>query len=122
MNDGRGGLLTAGGVLAIIAGVMELIGGGVVVALGLMGHRFLMEFSPPPGTPGGGIVAMWLVIAGAMLVVLGIIAIAGGISALRRKSFGLALAGAICALPASVIGLLSLIFVALGKGEFEAAH
>ena len=122
MNDGRGGLLTAGGVLAIIAGVMELIGGGLIVAWGLIGHRFLMEFSPLPGTPGADIVTMWVVIAGAVIVVLGIIAIAGGISALRRKSFGLALAGAICALPASLVGLLALIFVAVGKGEFEAGH
>jgi len=53
---------------------------------------------------------------------LGIIAIVGGISALRRKGFGLSLAGAICALPSPILvilGILAVIFVALGKREFK---
>jgi ABC-type Co2+ transport system permease subunit len=62
----------------------------------------------------------WLVIIGVPLIVLGIVAIVGGVSALRRRSFGLSLAGAICALPASPLGILAVIFVSLSKGEFEA--
>jgi len=59
----------------------------------------------------------WIVIGG-LILVLGIIAIAGGFSAIRRKSFGLALAGAICALPSVILGILAVIFVSLGKREF----
>ena len=62
---------------------------------------------------------MWLIILAGLLLVLGIIAIAGGVSAIRRRSFGLSLAGAICALiPLNPLGLLAVIFVSLGKREF----
>jgi hypothetical protein len=47
-------------------------------------------------------------------------AIVGGISALRKKRFGLSLAGAICILPTVLLGILAVIFIALGKREFEA--
>jgi hypothetical protein len=50
--------------------------------------------------------------------VLGIVAIVGGISALRRKRFGLSLAGAICALPSIILGILAVVFIAVGKREF----
>jgi hypothetical protein len=61
-----------------------------------------------------------LIIIGAILAVLGIVAIVGGISAIRRGSFGLSLAGAICALlPINVLGILAVIFVSLAKEEFE---
>ena len=64
-------------------------------------------------------VPIWLIIVGGLLLVLGIIAIVGGVSAIRRKSFGLSLAGAICALiPLNLLGLLAVIFVSLGKREF----
>ncbi|GAI65978.1 unnamed protein product, partial [marine sediment metagenome] len=60
-----------------------------------------------------------VIIAGIVVAVLGIVAIVGGISAIRRKSFGLSLAGAICALlPINLLGILAVIFVSLGKGEF----
>jgi hypothetical protein len=62
---------------------------------------------------------MWWIIGGGILVVLGIIAITGGISAIKRKSFGMSLAGAICAfIPFNILGLLAIIFVSLGKREF----
>jgi hypothetical protein len=66
-----------------------------------------------------GDIPIWSIIVGGLLVVLGIIAIVGGISAIRRKSFGLSLAGAICALiPLNPLGLLAVIFVSLGRREF----
>jgi hypothetical protein len=122
-GDDRGGLLSAGGVLSIIVGVLEVIAGGVVVALMCLGaprRLWLLpcvpRFGSTCGLAGGSI---WLVIVGGVLVVLGIIAIAGGFSAVRRKSFGLSLGGAICALiPFNLLGLLAVIFVSLGKREF----
>ena len=57
---------------------------------------------------------------GVFLAILGIVAIIGGISAIRRGSFGLSLAGAICALlPINAFGVLAVIFVSLGKRDFE---
>jgi hypothetical protein len=58
-------------------------------------------------------------------IVLGLIAIAGGIFAIRRKVWGLALAGAICAIVpphpwgeliwTPVLGILAVVLVALSK-------
>ena len=53
-------------------------------------------------------------------VVLTAVAVAGGIFALRRKRWGLALAGAIIAtLPFSVFGLAAIILLILSRDEFE---
>jgi apolipoprotein N-acyltransferase len=78
-----------------------------------------------PWLPGGyehiiPVIPTWLIVVGVPLLVLGIIAIAGGVSAIRRKKFGLSLAGAICALPSFILGILAVIFVSLGKREFGA--
>jgi hypothetical protein len=123
MANGRGGLLSAGGILSIVVGAFEVIGGALATlfAIGLRGFKF-SRFPFFPGLPFGGF-SINLTIAitvGAVLAVLGIIAIVGGISAIRRSSFGLSLAGAICALlPINVFGVLAVIFVSLAKGEFE---
>ena len=57
--------------------------------------------------------------AGSGQFVLGVIALIGGIFALRRRIWGLALTGGICAIiTAAPLGILSIIFVSLGKQEF----
>jgi hypothetical protein len=122
--DSRGGLLTAGGVLSIIAGAFEVIGGGMLAALVSLGIPLRLALLP--FRPNGWfehiipVIPIGLAVVGGLFLVLGIIAIVGGISALRRNSFGLSLAGAICALPIRLLGLLALIFVSLSKKEFEA--
>lgn len=125
-SGNRGGLLTAGGILSIVAGALEVIGGGIMVvltarigmllrlALFLLHRGDWVERIIP-------VIPMWLIIVGVPLFALGIVAIIGGVSALRRESFGLSLAGAICALiPLNLLGLLAVIFVSLSKREFEA--
>ena len=98
---------TVAGILAIIAGALEVIV-GIVYATGV-------------GFWAGIIGMGWLSVIFAPLIVLGIIAIIGGIFALRRNIWGLALAGSICALigPWFILGVLAIIFVSLGKGEFK---
>ena len=63
----------------------------------------------------------WMAAIGGPLIVIGVVAIVGGVYALRRRIWGLALAGSICALmgPWAILGILAIIFVALGKSEFE---
>ena len=69
----------------------------------------------------------WGVIVGAGFIVLGILALIGGIHALRRRLWGLALSGAICAAAlfphvgrtALVLGVPAIIFVTLSKKEFK---
>jgi len=60
---------------------------------------------------------------GILALIVGIVAIVGGIFAIRRRLWGLALAGAICALfppHIAVLGILAIIFVSLARGEFPS--
>jgi hypothetical protein len=110
-NSGdRGKLLTAGGVLSIVVGAPEMIFGAVVTVLTMSGvipavfncGRFEIHITPS------------FTYLGVPLLVFGIIALVGGVSAIRRKSFGLSLAGAICALPSGLMGILNIICVPMG--------
>ncbi len=98
---------TGAGILAIIAGAIQVIFGTI--------------FATVAGFVGAFIGMGWLGAIGAPLIIFGVIAIVGGIYALRRRVWGLALAGSICALigPWFILGILAIIFVALGKREFE---
>ena len=125
-GNSRSGLLTAGGVLSIIGGLIELIGGGIVMGIGIqniIGGRFF--FIPEiPWFPGeelvAGVIPAVIIIVGIFIIALGAIGVAGGISALNRKSFGLSLAGAICIVPPTVIlGTLAIIFVSMSRREFQ---
>jgi len=98
---------TVAGILAIIAGALGVIIGVLfATGVGLLGGIFGMG---------------WLSAIFAPLIVFGIIAIVGGIYALLRRIWGLALAGSICALigPWFLLGILAIIFVSLGKREFK---
>lgn len=105
---------TTAGILSIIAGAMGLIVGTVIA---LLGGAFAWLLGLVPMVPD------LLTLSFIPLIILGIVAIVGGIYALRRRVWGLALAGAICAFlippPITVLGILAIIFVAMGKGEFE---
>jgi hypothetical protein len=133
-GDIRGGLLSAGGVLSIIGGIFQIVSVGSLVVSFFFPDwlwyildtatplRFipfitgsLLQYIQCGSLEGPGPV-LFAVGAG----VLAIVAIVGGISAIRRNRFGLSLAGAICALPSLTWGVLAVIFVVLGKREFRA--
>lgn len=121
-GNGRGGLLSAGGILSIIVGALEVLVGGFLLVALLVEIPFWpsLPFGPQLGPDlilGPGLTIM-LVIA-IVVLVLGVIAIVGGISAVQRGNFGLALAGAIGSfVPLNMLGLLAVIFVALARREF----
>jgi hypothetical protein len=105
---GRRWMPTAAGILSIIAGAIGLLVGVVVAAVGeIVGEA-------------EGIV--WFGAISAPFIGLGIVAIIGGVFALRRRIWGLALAGAICSLcfpPYSwFLAIPAIVFVALSKREF----
>jgi hypothetical protein len=104
---------TTAGILSIVCGAWGLIVGLVIALLG--GSVAWMA-----GVPF--FVPRLLAVIGVPMIVLGVVAIIGGIYAVKRRLWGLALAGAICALlvpPPFVLGVLAIIFVILGKDEFE---
>jgi hypothetical protein len=109
---------TAAGILTIIAGFLGLlIAVALAVGLGIAGTLAGLI----PGFPAAGFLAL-IAVPG---IILSIIAIVGGIYALRRRVWGLALAGAICALLFTlpflgwILAILAIIFVSLGKREFS---
>jgi len=136
-GSNRSGLLTAGGILSIVGGASEVIGGGIMVGLTIANRELLTMVSPYP-YPG----IIWPISAGVFIYAMGIVAIIGGVSAMRGKKFVLSLAGAICcALPSVINGIMNLfgislagfiwvlgglilgipaiIFISLSKKEFE---
>ena len=131
-GSSRGGLLTAGGILSIVAGIFQINNGGLLMAFFLIPNimplweifpflpglwvelqdLYIFAYGPP----------IWQTIMGVLFLVLGILAIVGGISAIRRKMFSLSLAGAICALASGLLGILAVIFVSLARREFRAEN
>ena len=121
-NGDRGGLLSAGGILSVIVGVCQIVA-GVLLAIVTVFEMGLWQPELPFLPRLGGMLpieaGMPLLIVAIVVLVLGIIAIIGGSSALKRSSFGMALVGALCAfVTVNVLGLLALIFVSLSSGEF----
>jgi len=116
---------TVAGILDIVGGALRILGSFAV----LIG---IMFFIPVAVTAGPGPVpemARWLIpgvlqtiliIATIFLLIVGILPIIGGIYALQRKKWGLALAGSIVAIfGSSIMGILATIFLAISKDEFE---
>ena len=107
---------TAAGILCIIAGATGLIGGIVLTVLDLVTGRIPLDPLVPKVF---GEVAIVIVLS-IPLIILGIVAIAGGIYALKRKKWGLSLAGSICSLICVFfLGIPAVIFMISVKGEFE---
>ena len=105
------------GVFGIISGVLSLGGfltflvAGIVVSVNVVSIYI--------GDSTVGIAWVVLIVFAVMSLAIGIIAIVGGIYALQRNKWGLALAGSICALvPSFVLGLVAIILVATSRDEF----
>jgi len=98
---------TTAGILTVISGACHLlIGLTALVWAELIGDFF--------GIFGFGII-------GVPYIIIGIISIIGGVFAIKRRTWWLALVGAIFALmwPSSLFGVLSIIFVCISKKEFK---
>jgi len=93
------------GILSIVAGALGLISGISTVALAATrATDILFAFG----------------LAGIPSIVFGVVAIVGGYFALQRRTWGMALVGAIFALLSTWgLGVLAIIFTAISKGEFE---
>jgi hypothetical protein len=125
---------TTAGILNIIAGSMGLGGGGL--ALWLRGTLATIDWGGWSGKwawwghgiwrveilrllQEAGLLPTAIIIGSIVSLVFGTIALAGGIHAIKRRRWGLALAGSILAIPISGgLGVLALIFVSIGKKEF----
>jgi hypothetical protein len=109
-----------GGVLSIVAG-----GWGILWALGsilLISLVTLVPFDSLEPAPQGDLLFIALffyLIFGGFFLITGALAIVGGIFALKKKHWGLALAGAIAGtIVLFPCGIPAIIFISLGKPEF----
>jgi hypothetical protein len=118
--------LTTGGILSIISGLLGALFGALYIRTGVMllggeeidvGDELVLTSDDS---------WMYLVMGGVM-VVCGVLAIVGGSYALKKKRFGLALAGAICSIFATatlcglgiVLGITAVVLVAISKSKFK---
>ena len=110
---------TTAGILSMVAGVIDLVTG---IALAATSWYSLPWYTwGVPLEIDISTMVIPIVAFGVISIVLGIIALVGGIFSVQRRLWGLGLAGAICALlPQSfILGILSIIFLAMGKKEFN---
>jgi hypothetical protein len=113
-----------GGILTIVAGAFGILG-GLGVFLGVLIIRLV---SSTPYIPFGSlfpaqifsIIMAFYAVWGIFIGLLGVLGIVGGVFALRKKNWGLALAGAIAGnLTFNLCGIPAVIFVSLAKPEFS---
>ncbi|MBI4296786.1 MAG: hypothetical protein HY667_06685 [Chloroflexi bacterium] len=92
------------GVLEIVAGILYLFYGFTTLISDLT----------------SGTIEMWLVFPQAWMVILGILALAGGVSATQGKSYGLALTGALLAIPLPpFLGIPASILLVWARGDWS---
>jgi len=110
---------TGGDWMPLVAGILGLIISipGLIIGVAVAAFGWLAFWA-----------AGWLsLLLGGPMIVLSIIGIVGSIYALRRRAWGLALAGAICALiialpgiiPAILLGIPAIVLVVLGRDRFQ---
>ncbi len=111
----------AAGVLSIVAGAMGLISIAFLIAFGAtFGAEIARDVLKSVGFWQSGMPLTIIGLISIPLIIINAVAIIGGIYALQRRIWGLALVGAICAiLPAQVLGIIAVVFVTLSKKEFE---
>jgi len=104
----------AAGILDLVAGVPALlIGIALAVGLGMLGGLI----GGLVGIPGIGAIIAAIAVP---LIIFAIIAIVGGVFAIRRRIWWLALAGSISALLCAwIFGIPAIVFTVMGKKHFK---
>jgi hypothetical protein len=107
------------GILSITVGTFDLLGTmGLIIAMAVIGTADLIAAQDLYPLTVSSLNAVLATLA-VFLSLAGILAIVGGIFALQRKIWGLGLAGSIAAtVTGSVLGIASIVFMALSKDEF----
>ena len=114
MQPQRTGKPVAGGALLLVAGVLAMINFAILIAAG-SGFESLF--------PGLGSI---LAVCGIIGMIFSILALLGGVLAIMRKMWGLALVGSILGLltigplfVSSILSLVALILIAISREEFQ---
>jgi hypothetical protein len=114
------------GILSIVSGALGVVGFLAMIAL-IFFMRYVLT-SPAFGFGPSDREALVIVtviygITGVILLVLGAVGIVGGVYALKRRLWGLALAGAICGILTFLpTGIIATIFTAQAQKEFSSVN
>jgi hypothetical protein len=114
----RAWMPTVGGILSIIAGALSLIGAllvGIFLSIAIISPDWY-------GSTDMTFPSVWVWIVILPYLIICIVAIVGGIYAIRKRAWGLALAGGICAILtiwAWWIGVAAVVFIALSRSMFD---
>ncbi len=117
---------TIGGVLSIVSGALGILSGLGMIAAGLF-FKWIFMFGEYTSYEEqisidqmGTFFGVLYGVMGGFWILFGVLALVGGIYALRKKLWGLALAGAIGGLVSFFpIGIVAVIFTAMAKPEFD---
>ena len=99
-------LPVAGGVLIVIASLGYFLVGGFMAASGAAFFGLTLGGS-------GAVVG-----CGILILLLGVIALLGGMFAIQKKHWGIAIIGGVLVIP-MILGLIGLILVAVSRDSFE---
>jgi hypothetical protein len=108
----------AGGTwMPLAAGILDLVAGVPALIIGIL---FLADAEVPgwlSGVVGFGVLTDRIVV---LATIFAVIAIAGGAFAIRKRTWGLALAGSIFAVfCAWIFGIPAIVFTVVGKKHFK---
>ena len=112
-----------GGILVLIAGLLALVNVAEIMSLSEADYLNSGR-SLPSGVTWDDVMGI-LQACAAIEIFFGIIAVVGGIFAIRRKSFGLAVGGAVMGMlglglgVGFILGLIGLILIAISKNDFH---
>ena len=117
---------TIGGVLSIVSGALGILSGLGMVAAGLF-FKWIMMFGDTYSYDSeitveqlGTLMGVIYGVIGGFCILFGILALVGGIYAVRKKLWGLALAGSIGGIFTFFpVGIVAVIFTAMAKAEFD---
>jgi hypothetical protein len=119
---------TVGGILSIVSGAFGILSGLAVIFFTFV-FSWLVSNGDVYTFSSGELSTKELVdfigiiygVMGGFLLLVGILALIGGIFAVRRKVWGLALAGAIASVMTFFpVGIVAIIFTSMAKPEFGA--
>ena len=117
---------TIAGILNLISGAFLLFGGIIIISMlgqskiAMPWASYAMYSMGLEGEPSSSFVTTFIIILAAATIFLGVVSIIGGTYSIRRRLWGVALAGAISTFfSLFVLGIPTVVLTAISKREFD---
>jgi len=109
------------GVLSIVSGISALIGCFIMVLIAAVGTGVLEMAGDHDAEAFAALPLLFFLPLAALLCVLGVCSVLGGIASVQRRRWALALAGSIAAVfSCFVLGIPAVILLLVAEGEFHS--